>query len=577
MRVIPIVTISLIAVSASAQRPPVPPTPAAPPVAGIAPVLPMPAATPMPALAPTPFLDAFAFDFAWPQDREAARRIAEQAREEARRAAEIAREQMRADMDVVREQARAQAELAREDARLIAPRALADARVALGDIRVNIAPPAISVTSNYSVDNMRPARPWAQSDPADSLYRAAYDALNQGDYRKAAALFKDLPVKFPYSAYAPDAMYWQAHSLYRVGSTPDLREALTILETLRQKYPSARLRNSQNDVAALQTRIAGVMSARGEGGSDIVKRALSTQGAPACDSEDQQVRAAALSALMQTDPTAATDYATKILARKDDCSRELRRSAIFLIGERRDPKTVSTLIGIAKSDPASDVRSVAVSYLSRMPGDEAVAALEDLLKTSDDQQVQREAIRSLARSANPRARAGIKALVERNDANESLRITALDALDQERATSDDVAWLQGLYPKVESTRLRARIISAMARLGGTQNEKWFATLANNENESLEVRIEAMRRAGQSMDVPSLGRLYDQTGQRQIRSEIIRQLGNRKEGETVDKLADIAKNGTDPELRRRAIEALTNKKDERATKVLLSLVDRPEKE
>jgi HEAT repeat protein len=77
-----------------------------------------------------------------------------------------------------------------------------------------------------------------------------------------------------------------------------------------------------------------------------------------------------------------------------------------------------------------------------------------------------------------------------------------------------------------------------------------------------------------MDVAALGRLYDQTGQRQLRSELIRQLGNRREPEAIDKLGEIVKTGTDPQLRTRAIEVLSNSKDPRAAKLLLSLIDRP---
>jgi len=130
---------------------------------------------------------------------------------------------------------------------------------------------------------------------------------------------------------------------------------------------------------------------------------------------------------------------------------------------------------------------------------------------------------------------------------------------------------------VQSPRLRSRIINAMARIGGTQNERWFMTLANNENESIEVRREALRRAGPSMDIAALGRLYDQTGQRDIRQEIVRQLGDRREGESIDKLADVIKNGTDPQVRASAVRALANKKDPRAQKVLMELLDKPERE
>ena len=566
---------------AAQEPPPLPPLPArAPqPAQSVRPAAPTPAPAtraPQPVIAPeppdTPEWSGF---YQGLINREAVARIAEEARELAREQGQQARELARVDMEAVREMAREQAQMAREQTQMARELAIGQGR-AFALAAPAIAPMPYSVGPFGRMLPENPPRAWAQNDPADSLYRAANEVMSKGDYRKAATLFKELPVKFPYSAYAADAMYWSAHALYRVGATPDLQEALQILEQMKTKYPNSRLRNSQGDVAALQTRIAGVLSTRGQGGSDIVKRALA-QNSSVCDNEEAQVRSAALSALMQTDPDAAMQYATKVLARKDDCSRDLRRNAVFLIGDKRGPNAAALLISVAKNDAAPDVRQTAVSYLGRLQSDDALAALEELMKSSDDQNVQREAIRALARNTNPRARAGIKALVERTDVSEQLRITALDAFDQERATQEDVAWLQALYGKVDSPRIRSRIISAMGRLGGGQNEKWFVTLANNENESIDVRLEAVRRAGQSMDIPALGRLYDQTGQRQLRMELVRQLGSRKEPETIDKLADIAKNGTDPEVRSRAINALMGKKDDRATKVLLGLIDKPEKE
>jgi HEAT repeat protein len=500
----------------------------------------------------------------------------EMALEQSRLGREMALEYARGAADAAREQAqlaleqRAAAALMQADARAMAEQIRGQVATAVAPALANAAAALGDLGSAFAT---RPPSPWAQRDPADSLYRVAYETMNKGDYRKAAALFREIPQKFQYSAYAADAMYWAAHALYRVGTTPDLQDALQTLEQLKQKYPNSRLRGSQADVATLQVRIAGVLSARGQGGSDIVKRALA-QGTNICDAEEQQIRSAALNALMQTDPDAASDYAQKVLGRKDDCSRDIRRTAVFLIGNRGDPKAAATLMGVARNDPAADVRSAAIQYLGRMPGDDALGLLEELARSDADAQVQREAIRQLARSANPKARGGIKALVERNDVSENLRITALDALDPERSTQEDVAWLQATYAKVESPRVRSRIISAMARIGGAQNEKWFATLANNENESIDVRVEALRRAAPAMDVAALGRLYDQTGQRQLRSELIRQLGNRREPEAIDKLGEIVKTGTDPQLRTRAIEVLSNSKDPRAAKLLLSLIDRP---
>src|ERR1700752_1654398 len=72
----------------------------------------------------------------------------------------------------------------------------------------------------------QPAAAWLQGDPADSLYRAAREALDRRDYPRAADLFAQVPTRFPRSGYAADAYYWRAFSLYRMGGTAQLKSAL---------------------------------------------------------------------------------------------------------------------------------------------------------------------------------------------------------------------------------------------------------------------------------------------------------------------------------------------------------------
>ena len=85
-----------------------------------------------------------------------------------------------------------------------------------------------------------PRAPWLQGDPADSLYKSAYELLNRGEWRRAATSFSNIPQRFPNSGYAADALYWQAFALYRIGGTEDLRASLKALETMRSKYPQAK-------------------------------------------------------------------------------------------------------------------------------------------------------------------------------------------------------------------------------------------------------------------------------------------------------------------------------------------------
>ena len=454
-----------------------------------------------------------------------------------------------------------------------------------------------------------PRSPWVKNDPADSLYRTARDLLNRGDYRRAAALFKELPQKFATSAYVNDAMYWQAFALYRIGNTPELQEALSVLEALKAKTPPAANRGAsrvyedqslttgvvstttrgdrssvdrlnsafsfvsgrgENDATQLAARIATVLSQRGLANDAAVKRALAA-GANSCDVEDQQVRAEALSALMQSDPEMARQSAAKILTRKDECSVPLRRSAVALVANKRDEAAAAALIPIAKSDPSLQVRGAAIDYLGRMPGDAALNALQELATSADDESIQRAAGRAIAASDNPRARTALRALVDMKDAPLALRVSAIDAFGR-NSTAEDGAWLRAVYGRTTEPRIKSAIVRAVGRVGGDANDQWLSALVGNEDEPMEARMSALDQAGRSMDVTALGKLYDGATQRQVRQTVVDLLSSRKEPAAVDKLIDIAKNGTDPGMRRAAISALARSKDPRAQKLLLDLVD-----
>ena len=448
---------------------------------------------------------------------------------------------------------------------------------------------------------------WAHNDPADSLYRQGRDALSRGDYRKAVDLFKSLPSKYPGSAYVADAQYWQAYSLYRIGGTPELQQGLVVLEARKPTtterpprngpasgsgsgigngvssgmsgntvYTTTKLnyafgQGSQVDAAGLAARIANVLSSRGLANDPAVKRALAA-GGNSCDPDDQAVRAEALSALMRNDPEQGRQAAVRILGNKDECSVPLRRNAVMMVGNRKDDAATATLIPVAKSDPSPGVRNAAVDYLARVETDAAIAAVIDLAKTDADKSIQRTAVRALARSTNARAHAEVRSIVENSTADEQLRISVIDGLDNSRIALEDAAWLRALYAKTTSTRIKDRIISAVGRAGGDANNQWIQSLLHNEDEPLESRTAALEHAGRTMDVATLIKTYDASAQRPIRETVLQLLAERREPEALDKILDIAKTGTDTRMRTQAINILSRSKDPRANKLLLQLVD-----
>ena len=100
-----------------------------------------------------------------------------------------------------------------------------------------------------------------QADVADSLYRAARQALNRSQYTRAAELFSGIRDRYPRSTYVPNTYYWQAFALYRDGSEESLRAAREALQTQASKFPKATTRR---DAEALLRRVQGGLARLGD-------------------------------------------------------------------------------------------------------------------------------------------------------------------------------------------------------------------------------------------------------------------------------------------------------------------------
>lgn len=442
------------------------------------------------------------------------------------------------------------------------------------------------------LDRMPPAA-WAQGDPADSLYRVARDALSRGDYGRSAQMFAELEQKFPKSAYAPNAPYWEAMARYKIGTTDELKAAARALEPLASKVSQngANGSNGSNnygfyvdgqrrmvndaEISALYTRINGTLAQRGDRDAAAkIEKAASQNGGAVCDPEEMSVKSEALNALSQMDPATSVPLLKRVLDRKDQCTAPLRRNAIFMLGRRADADSYALIANVAKTDPDMSVRLEAINFLAKQPGDAGINTLEEILRTDQDERVQRAAIRSLTSSDNPRARTSMRSLIERKDVSTSQRIEAVNAFNSDRVTPEDAAYLRNTYPKVDNDRVRDAIISAVGRIGGPDNDRWLLSVASNQNESGQLRTAAISRLYRSpnITVADLSKLYDAADSYSLRQQIISALQLRKEPEATDKLVDIAKNSTDVNIRREALRAIQRSNDPRKAQLLIDIVD-----
>lgn len=474
--------------------------------------------------------------------------------------------------------------------------------------------PADFPLSHGGLASLRPQ----QGTPEDSLYRVAREALNRGEYARASQLFQTFQERFPNARTAPAALYWRAFALYRAGSTDDLRRALTALETQRSRYPATA---EDADAATLRVRINGALAARGDQTAAAALRAAGTQGTT-CDREEMEVRAEALNALVQMDGGASGPILSRVLAQRDECSVTLRRRAVYILGRRNDAESASRLLDVARNDPDRSVRADAIALIGRMPGDQTIRQLEELFTSSTDERTQSAVFSALRSHSSPESRRLLRRFIERSDLSDGLRANAISALlggtsmvyttgqaqvagappggvadrrveyiapanvvalgnrttvvsgERSEATEEDAAFVRGLYPRQTSRVIKDAIISGVARMGGAANEQWLMQLVQNESEEMRYRSAALTRMRtQRYPIEDVVRLYDGVTDRQLRSSVITVLGAREEAAATDKLFEIARSGTDPQLRRQAIGALSRKKDPRTERLLLDLLER----
>ena len=434
----------------------------------------------------------------------------------------------------------------------------------------------------------RPRAPWAQEDPADSLYRVAREALNRGEYRRAAVAFNEVTKKYPRSRYAQDSAYWEAFARYRIGTTEELRVALRILDgkgdlplDVEQMLREGRGSSRENaiDIPTLRTRVLGALAARGD--SDAARRLqgeAAQQGTTSCDREEVSVRAEALNALAQMDAAAAMPTVKKVLARRDECTVELRRRALYVVGRQSGSEAAAIILDVAKNDPDAGIRGDAMRWLSRVSGDAAIPHLEELLRTASDEPTQRAAVSALATIDSDAARRAVRTIIERADANERVRYDAIMSLSRERdgraASPEDLAYLRSLYAKMPTTRLREAVLGSVSRVPAAENEQFLLGIARNVNEPAPLRAAALQRLGrmETVKVADIARLYDIADTRGMREQILHALSQRNEAEAFDKIMEIARKDTDPRIRSYAVSLLGRSKHERAKQLLKEIIE-----
>jgi HEAT repeat protein len=392
-------------------------------------------------------------------------------------------------------------------------------------------------------------------------------------------LFRRVVTRYPDSPYVADALYFQAFALTRMGGERNLRAALAALDERRQRFPRA---SAEGDVGALEVQIEGLLARLG--GADeresIQRRAQGSDSngssrTAECNDADHDMRIAALDALLQMDSDQALPIIKSVLAKRDECSVELRKKAVFLVGQKAaGEEAASLLLATARQDPSAEVRADAVFWLSNVRGDAAVASLDSILRSARDDEVREKAIFALSNTNSPRAMELLRSFAQSN-APEELRAKAVFWLGQSgRRFSENGPFLRSLFDREQDDEVQGAIVQAIAQSADPADLRWLLDVATEDKRPLEVRKRSLFWAGQAnrLDVSQLVGIYSRIRDEEMKEHAIFVLSQRRETEATDKLFDIARTDTNREMRKKALFWLGQKNDPRVRQLLLEIIN-----
>lgn len=423
-----------------------------------------------------------------------------------------------------------------------------------------------------------PPAPWVPDDPADSLYKSAREALNANNFRRAADLFRQITTRFPSSAYAAEALYYRAFSLYRVGGDSELKEALRVLATHHSRFPKA---STSRDAEALGVRINGELAKRGdpESAASVSKSARESAACPRGSEvrdDDSDIRTAAMNALLQMGAEQAMPIIKQVLEKRDACSVALRSKAVFMLSQKQTSETEALLMDVVRNDPSHEVREQAVFWLGQVHSERAQAALMSIASSAADVSMREKAIFALGQQGMGSGQAFVRKLAESADTPESLREQAIFQLGQRRST-ENAEFLRGLFLKLgkgdTNEDMRKKVLFSLSQMRGFGNDRWLLGIALDQSQGEDVRKHALWTAGQA-GIPGseLIALYDRLTDAPLKEQLIWVLSDSRDPAATDKLIEIAKSDRNQEMRKKALFWLGQKNDPRVRQLLLDIIN-----
>ena len=212
---------------------------------------------------------------------------------------------------------------------------------------------------------------------------------------------------------------------------------------------------------------------------------------------DDELKMVALQSLFQSDPARAAGFVADILKPGSKASRELKETAVSLLGNYGGPEATSMLLEIARTQPDPELRAVAIHRLGQTNSETVIDELSKIYAAERDRDVKGQVLHAFAQMNSPRAYAALLE-VARAGGDAELRETAIHWLGQrnEPQVFDD---LMRLMSAERDDEMRGGILHAFAQMNDPRAQAKLSEVART------ARQRRTSHAGDSLDRAAAGR------------------------------------------------------------------------
>lgn len=419
-----------------------------------------------------------------------------------------------------------------------------------------------------------PEASYAPEDAADSLWRAGRIAIADENWREAARLFERLVTEHPNSAYAGDALYWQAFALQRTGNPSDLRRAVRALESQRERYASSATWTS-GEGPALLARVNGRLARTGDAEAGAAVAAAAAEIAASVAPMALEVAAAAAPAAIDAAVAAGTMSAGEAARARAEVERELAGARAEIAGAARGSAAMQRDAARMRAESArmrggrgsndvppgcegviGDDRIEALNALMQMNSDQALPVLRRVLERRDrcSEVLRRKAVFIVSQRRNDEA-AEILVNVVRNDPDRGTRSEAVYWLSQVN-TDRAVTVLDEILKGEPDEELQKRAVFALSQSNSPRAGEILRDFAKRRDADAELRGEAIFWLGQrnrGENSAFLRELFPSLESDELRDKVIFSVAQRRAPENASWLLERAKDRRlSPQIRKSAL-------------------------